>query len=230
MKRLSLLCATLLVAAAQLLAGQELSLKEITSGAFSSKGIAAVEPLADGESYAQISADGKQIVKHSFRTGKQTGVLFDVATARGGSFNRVEGYIMSPDGKRILIQTQTTPIYRRSFTAVYYIYNIANNKLEPLSDGGPQQTPVWSPDGQQVAFVRDNNIFLVKLLYNNAESQVTKDGKRNEIINGLPDWVNEEEFSFNSAMVFSADSKQIIWVRYDESQVPEVYLPLAPAD
>ena len=230
MKRLSLLCATLLVAAAQLLAGQELSLKEITSGAFSSKGIAAVEPLADGESYAQISADGKQIVKHSFRTGKQTGVLFDVATARGGSVNRVEGYIMSPDGKRILIQTQTTPIYRRSFTAVYYIYNIANNKLEPLSDGGPQQTPVWSPDGQQVAFVRANNIFLVKLLYNNAESQVTKDGKRNEIINGLPDWVNEEEFSFNSAMVFSADSKQIIWVRYDESQVPEVYLPLAPAD
>ena len=89
---------------------------------------------------------------------------------------------------------------------------------------------MWSPDGQQVAFVRDNNIFLVKLLYNNAESQVTKDGRRNEIINGLPDWVNEEEFSFNSAMVFSADSKQIVWVRYDESQVPEVCLPMAPAD
>ena len=117
-------------------------------------------------------------------------------------------------------------IYRHSFTATYYIYSVQNNKLEPLSDGGPQQTPVWSPDGNQVAFVRDNNIYLVKLLYNNAESQVTKDGKVNEIINGLPDWVNEEEFSFNSAMVFTADSKQIVWVRYDESRVKQYSMQL----
>ena len=230
MKRLSLLCATFLVAVSQLLAGQKLTLNDVTGGQFRGESISAVSPLADGESYAQISADGKQIVKYSFRTGKQTGVIFDAATARGAAVDRVEGYTMSPDGKHILIQTQTRAIYRRSFTATYYIFTIANNKLEPLSDGGPQQTPVWSPDGTQVAFVRDNNIFLVKLLYNNAESQVTKDGKRNEIINGLPDWVNEEEFSFNSAMVFSADSKQIVWVRYDESQVPEVCLPMAPAD
>jgi dipeptidyl-peptidase-4 len=230
MKRYCLLCATLFVAALQLVAGQKLTLKDITGGGFRGESISAVEPLADGESYAQISADGKQIVKYSFKTGKSVGVLFDAATARGANINRVEGYVMSPDGKRMLIQTQTSRIYRHSFTATYYIYTIANNKLEPLSDGGPQQTPVWSPDGTQVAFVRDNNIFLVKLLYGNSESQVTKDGKRNEIINGLPDWVNEEEFSFNSAMVFSADSKQIVWVRYDESQVPEVCLPMAPSD
>ena len=230
MKRYCLLCATLFVVALQMLAGQKLTLKDITDGRFRGESISAVEPLADGESYAQISADGKQVVKYSFKTGKSVGVLFDAATARGANIGRVEGYVMSPDGKRMLIQTGTNRIYRHSFTATYYIYTIANNKLEPLSDGGPQQTPVWSPDGTQVAFVRDNNIFLVKLLYGNAESQVTKDGKRNEIINGLPDWVNEEEFSFNSAMVFSADSKQIIWVRYDESQVPEVCLPMAPAD
>ena len=133
---------------------------------------------------------------------------------------------MSPDGRRILIQTQTKPIYRRSFTAVYYIYDIRNNKLEPLSDGGPQQTPVFSPDGNQIAFVRDNNIFLVKLLYDNAESQVTKDGKRNEVLNGIPDWVYEEEFSTNSSMVFSADSKQIIWIRYDETDVKQYSLQL----
>ena len=221
MKKLILVCATLFVALSQVVAGQKLSLKDITDGQFRGDGISAVVPLADGECYAQISADGKQIVKYSFRTGKQVGVLFDAGTAHGASISRVEGYIVSPDGKRILIQTQTQRIYRHSFTAVYYIFTIANNKLEPLSDGGLQQTPVWSPDGLQVAFVRDNNIFLVKLLYNNAESQVTKDGKRNEVINGLPDWVNEEEFSFNSAMVFSADSKQIVWVRYDESQVKE---------
>lgn len=230
MKRIVLFIAVVLTASLYALADEKLSLKDITDGRFYPEGISAVQALSDGESYAQISIDGKQIVKYSFRTGKQSGVLFDAATAHGASVNRVEGYIMSPDGKHILIQTQTQRIYRHSFTAVYYIFNIANNKLEPLSDGGPQQVPVWSPDGLQVAFVRDNNIHLVKLLYNNAESQVTTDGKHNAVINGLPDWVNEEEFSFNCAMTFSADSKQIVWVRYDESQVPEVYLPYTPVD
>lgn len=228
MKKLSLII-TLWATAALQLAAQQLSLKDITDGQFREETMAAVEPLADGESYAQISANGKQIVKYSFRTGKQTEVLFDAAKARGGGVERVEGYVMSPDGKRMLIQTNTSRIYRHSFTATYYIYTIANQKLEPLSEGGPQQTPIWSPDGQQVAFVRDNNIFLVKLLYNNAESQVTKDGKRNEVINGLPDWVNEEEFSFNRAMVFSADSKQIVWVRYDEREVKEYAMPMFKA-
>ena len=206
--------------------GGKLDLKAITGGEFSQETMTAVRPSADGETYTQISADGKQIVSYSFRTGKQESVLFDAATARGGQVSKVDNYIISPDGRRILIQTQTKPIYRRSFTAVYYIYDIQNNKLEPLSDGGPQQTPVFSPDGNQIAFVRDNNIYLVKLLYDNAESQVTKDGKRNEVLNGIPDWVYEEEFSTNSSMVFSADSKQIIWIRYDETDVKQYSLQL----
>ena len=220
------MCAVLLTAASTVLAAQQLSLKDVTGGTLRAETMVAVEPLQDGESYAQISSDGKQIVKYSFKTGKQTGVIFDAQTARGQKVEKVDGYVMSPDGQRLLIQTQTKSIYRHSFTATYYIYSVQNNKLEPLSDGGPQQTPVWSPDGNQVAFVRDNNIYLVKLLYNNAESQVTKDGKVNEIINGLPDWVNEEEFSFNSAMVFTADSKQIVWVRYDESRVKQYSMQL----
>ena len=216
-----------LFAAAPVLAGQQLSLKDVTGAAFRAQSMAAVEPLADGETYAQISSDGRQILTYAFKTGKQTGVLFDVQTVRGAKIDRVDGYIVSPDGKHLLIQTQTKAIYRRSFTAIYYIYNVANNKMEPLSDGGPQQTPVWSPDGQQVAFVRENNIYLVKLLYNNAESQLTKDGRHNEVINGVPDWVCEEEFSHNSALVFTADSKQVVWVRYDETQVPVHALPLS---
>ena len=226
MKRLTLLGAVLLATATTVLAGQQLTIKDITNGTFRTESMVGVEPLSDGESYTQISSDGKQVVKYSFKTGKQSGVLFDVNTARGSKIERVDGYVMSPDGRHMLIQTKTKSIYRHSFTAVYYIFNVANNRLVPLSDGGPQQTPVWSPDGNQVAFVRDNNIFLVKLLYNNAESQVTKDGKFNEVINGLPDWVNEEEFSFNSAMVFSADSKQIVWVRYDESEVKQYSMSL----
>ena len=219
--RLSLMGAALLMSTVSMMAGEKLSLGDIMRGEFRQETLSEVRPMADGETYAQISADGKRIVTYSFKTGKQVGTLFDAATARGASIARVEGYIVSPDGRRLLIQTKTNPIYRRSFTAEYYIYMIQNNKLEPLSDGGPQQTPVFSPDGNQIAFVRDNNIHLVKLLYDNAESQVTKDGKRNEIINGIPDWVYEEEFSTNSSMVFSADSKQIIWIRYDETDVPQ---------
>ena len=226
MKKTTFIGAVLMMAATTVLAGQQLSLKDISGSAFRAQTMVGVESLNDGESYTQISSDGKQIVKYSFKTGKQSGVLFDVKTVRGPKIERVDGYIMSPDGRNMLIQTQTKSIYRHSFTAVYYIFTIANNKMEPLSDGGPQQTPVWSPDGTQVAFVRENNIFLVKLLYNNAESQVTKDGKVNAIINGLPDWVNEEEFSHNSSMVFSADSKQIVWVRYDESEVKEYSMTL----
>lgn len=221
MKRIIFMCAALLLATSQLLAGGKLDLKSITSGHFQGERLAEVKPLADGETYAQISRDGKQIIKYSFKTGKQVAVLFDVATVRGDVIPRIDGYIMSPDGRRMLIQTNTKPVYRRSYTAEYYIFSIENNKMEPLSKGGPQQMPLFSPDGQQIAFVRDNNIHLVKLLYDNAESQVTKDGKWNEIINGIPDWVNEEEFGNNRSMVFTADSRQICWIRYDESKVKQ---------
>lgn len=226
MKKTLLLAVTLMTALVSVAAGR-LDLKEITAGKFRGESMAAVTPLNDGESYAQLSSDKQRIVQYSYKTGQQTGVLFDAATAKGAQLSVIDGYIVSPDGQRLLIQTNTKGIYRRSFTATYYIYTVRNNRLAPLSDNGPQQAPVFSPDGLQIAFVRDNNIFIVKLLYDNAEVQITKDGKRNEIINGIPDWVNEEEFSMYRSMVFTADSKQLVWVRYDESKVGEYTLPLS---
>ena len=201
----------------------KLDLKSITSGDFREETMASLKPMADGESYSQVSTDGTKILKFSFKTGKQTGVLFDLNNVRGPKIriDRIDGYIFSPDGKRMLIQTDTRYVYRRSFTATYYIYEVDNNKMAPLSVGGAQQTPLFSPDGNMIAYVRDNNIFLVKLLYDNAESQVTTDGERNKIINGIPDWVYEEEFSTNRSMVFSADSRQLVWIKYDESAVKE---------
>jgi len=204
---------------------KNLELKDVTCGKFAGETFGAVCPLADGETYAQLSKDGRQVVQYSFKTGKAIATLFDVATAKGVKLERIDGYLMSADGQRMLVQAKTEKIYRHSFSATYYIYSLRNNRLAPLSENGPQQTPLFSPDGQQIAFVRDNNIFLVKLLYDNAEVQVTKNGKRNELINGIPDWVNEEEFSHSRAMVFTADSKQLVWVRYDEKAVKEYRLP-----
>lgn len=207
-------------------AGNKLQLKQITDGTFRAASMAAVRTMPDGETYTQLSDDGRRIVQYSFKTGKEVAVLFDVATTKGSQLDAIDDYMMSPDGSRLLVQTNTQRIYRHSLTATYYIYTIRNNRLVPLSDHGPQQTPLFSPDGLQIAFVRDNNIFIVKLLYDNAEVQITKDGKRNEIINGIPDWVNEEEFSNDRAMVFTADSKQLVWVRYDESKVPQYSMQL----
>ncbi len=199
----------------------KIKLQDVTNGVYWPKQIDGVNPMNDGESYTQLSPDHKRIVRHSFKTGKEIATVFDVETARGSkNLPYIDGYIMSPDEHRILIQTETKGIYRRSYTAVYYIYDVRNNTLEPLSEGGPQQVPLFSPDGNVIAFARGNNLFLVKLLFGNAEVQVTKDGKFNEVINGLPDWVNEEEFTTNRSFDFSADSKVLAWVRYDESQVP----------
>ena len=219
MRKFFVMCAALLLAVSMGKAGETLSLKDIAGNKFAAERLSAVTPLADGESYAMISKDGKQVVRYSYKTGKQTGVLFDADNTVGEKVDKLDNFIMSPDGKRMLIQTGTKPVYRRSFTATYYIYDIADRQMERLSDNGPQQSPVWSPDGLKVAFVRDNNIYLIKLLYGNSESQVTKDGKRNEIINGVPDWVYEEEFAFNSALTFNADGSMLCWIRFDESKV-----------
>ena len=218
---MALLCAVLCMNAAA-----RLTLSDLTGGAYSSQGIYGVTPLLDGESYGSIAPGGKQIVRHSFRTGQQTEVLFDVDNVKNRvKIDRVDGYQMSPDETNILIRTQTRSIYRHSRTAEYYIYNVRNRTLAHLSEGGPQEQPLWSRDGNMIAFVREGNLFLVKLLFNNSESQVTKDGEFNKVINGKPDWVNEEEFSFSRAFDFNADGTMLAWIRYDESQVPLFSFP-----
>lgn len=219
MKRLLFIFTALFMLTAHVSAGGKITIPDITSGKFAAKTVNGINPIEGTDTYARISDDGKRVDCYSFKTGKFLRNLFDVSNTMGKKIDSFDGYILSPDGTRMLIQTKTKSIYRRSFTAVYYLYNIASRKLEPLSDGGPQQVPVWSKDGLQVAFVREGNIYLVKLLYDNAEVQVTKDGKFNEVINGLPDWVNEEEFGFNRALTFNADGTMICWLRYDEKDV-----------
>lgn len=228
----------LLTLAAYAQGGKPLKLKDVVTGTFRAENIYGVIPIpGDGEHYSQMNAEGTQIIKYSFKTGQQVEVLFDATTARECPFKHFDSYSFSPDGSMLLIATETTPIYRRSYTAVHYLYSLKrnlegkiNNVVEKLSDGGPQQVPVFSPDGSMIAFVRDNNIFLVKRYFGNSESQVTKDGERNKVIYGTPDWVYEEEFSYNRALEFSADSKMLAFVRWDESQVKSYSFPVFAGD
>lgn len=205
-------------------AQKDVTISDVVNGTFKAERHVSVTPMPDGENYACLS-DGK-IKTYSYRNGKETAILFDASKTVGERIKAAESFILSPDGRQLLIATNKKPIYRHSFSAEWYIYNIESKLLSRLSDYGPQQSPVWSNDGTQIAFVRDNNIFLIKLLYDNAESQVTKDGKRNGIINGIPDWVNEEEFAHATSLCFSADGSQICWIKYNEEEVPVYDLQL----
>lgn len=217
----------LYVFALQLFAQQKLSLDKVLNYAYYPEYVYGVTPMKDGESFTQLSENNTQIVRRSFRTGEQTGVLFDCAVqGRVAGLKRISGYILSPDERTVLLETNRKGIYRHSYTAEFYVCNLQNGRVQPLSTKGAQQQPLFSPDGTMIAFVRDGNLFISKLLFDGAEVQVTDDGKFNEVINGLPDWVNEEEFSTARSFDFSADSKMLAWVRYDESQVPIYHMQM----
>ena len=202
-------------------AGNNLTISEVVDGTFRSDYIYEMNMLADGVSYAQIDYRNARILKFDVKTGEQTGVLFDANQLSGdlkNTLSDIDAYEMSPDGKKMLLQLNTSYIYRRSFKADFYVYDIASKDIILLSKNGPLQNPVWSPKGDKLAFVRDNNIFLFDLK-NSTETQITDDGEKNKIINGIPDWVYEEEFGFSNAMTFSADGKKICYLKFDESMV-----------
>lgn len=226
MKILFVMCSLLLSVAMSSFAEGKFTIKDITSGVFSAKYVTGMRALPDGETYARISNNGKQIVSYYYKNGQQASILFDVNNTIGEHINYFDDYILSPDGSKMLIRTETEPVYRRSTRATYYVYNIATRRLTPLSSKGNIQNPIWSNDGNLVAYVRDNNIFLVKLLYDGAESQITKDGEFNKIINGIPDWVNEEEFTTSSSMCFNADGTMICWLKYNEANVKQYSLQM----
>lgn len=214
------------ILSAPMLANSPLKLNDVINYSYWAETYSAIEPMADGLHFARLSSNRSMILKYSFKNGEVVDTIFNAATARGFDKKRIDGYKFSPDESKLLIQTNTKSIYRRSFTADYYIYSRKNNKVTPLSENGSQMVPKFSPDGTMIAFVRNNNIFLVKLLFNNSESQVTTDGEFGKILNGIPDWVYEEEFVTNCSYDWSADSKILAYIRYDESNVMCYDMPM----
>jgi dipeptidyl-peptidase-4 len=199
---------------------QQITLEDIfTKGTFREVSVKELRSMNDGEHYTTFENRTK-IIKYSYKTGEIVEVLFDISKVEDAPISSFSDYEFSADETKILLTTDVKRIYRHSFTAQYYIWNVLNEKLTPLSDNGIQQLATFSPDGDRVAFVRDNNIFIKNLKFGN-ESQITWDGEKNKIIYGAPDWVYEEEFGFNKAFWWSPDSKFLAFLRFDETEVPE---------
>ncbi|RUA28789.1 MAG: S9 family peptidase [Bacteroidetes bacterium] len=188
---------------------------------FYPKTINGFKSMKNGETYTVI--DQNNLDEYSYKSGKHIKTLIDAGQLipEGESKPiRFSSYTFSPDETKILLVTNKKSIYRHSFTAEYWIYDFVTKKLQRLSENGAQRLASFSPDGQLVAFMRDNNLFI-KNLQTNTELQFTNDGAINKIINGAPDWVYEEEFSFNKAYEWSPDSRSIAYIRFDESNVKE---------
>lgn len=182
--------------------------------------------MPDGLTYLTLNNNGKSIVKYDIKTGKEIETVIDVAKTRGAKIDAIEGFELSQDGSKLLVYTDKQMIYRRSFKASYYVYEIKRNMLVALSENFThQQAPVFSPDARVVAFVVDNNIYLKKLDYN-TEIAVTTDGKINEVINGVPDWVYEEEFTTNNSMTWSPDNMTLCFIKYNEKSVKDYTMQL----
>ena len=182
-------------------------------------GIDEFQALNDGEHYAKL-LDGSFIVKCSFKTGIVVDTMIAANTLSKQGIYYLSGYEFSPDEKKILLMTQKEMIYRRSFKAVYWIYDTKLRSFEKLSENGMQQLAEFSPDGNKIAFFRDNNLFI-KDLVSKKEVAITTDGIKNGIINGAPDWVYEEEFAFLKAYCWSLDGTKLAYMRFDESKVKE---------
>lgn len=199
---------------------QGINLKDVTNGVYSARSAGySFRPMVDGKSYTVVSSDGTRVVQYSYENGAEIAVLFDTKTARDCKFDTFEDYIISDSGHHIIILRDGEAIYRRSATYDAYHYDVRRNRIEPLTTPGARvRVPLLSPDGRNCAFVVDNNIFVKKFDFN-TEVQVTTDGKQNEILNGVTDWVYEEELYLTSLMSWSEDSKYLAFVRTDESQV-----------
>ncbi len=181
------------------------------------KGIGSVTPSVDGVSYYQMRGASK-IVKVDYKTGAET-VVFDSSTARDCEISQWNGFELSPDESKILLYVNYEPIYRHSFRADYYVYEIRHNKLSKLSNAGREEIATFSPDGRMVAYVHQNNIYIKKLDYG-SEVAVTTDGKINQVINGVPDWVYQEEFGLLNSLAWAPDNLTLSFIRWDESEVP----------
>jgi dipeptidyl-peptidase 4 len=201
-------------------AQKQISVEDFTTrNTFAQKTINEINWMKDGKYYSALSEN--KIIRYDVTNGNALETIVD-----GNAFLpavEIDDYSFSSDESLVMLSSEQESIYRRSYTAHYFVYNRSGKSLKKVSSGGKQSYATFSPDGKKVAFARANNLFVVDL-NTMSETQITEDGKFNKIINGTTDWVYEEEFSFVVGFYWSPDSKKIAYYKFNEEAVREYNL------
>ena len=201
---------------------KDITLEDIWSnGTFRTERLDALRSLNNGTEYSVLNHDRKNrsssIDVYDYKTGDKTVTLFDSGSVR--RFDNIYSYEFSNDESKLLLATQLDQIYRRSSRGTYFVYDISSKELTLVSTDKIQE-PTFSPDGSKIAYGFENNLY-VKNLVTGEVKQITKDGAKNSIINGITDWVYEEEFGFVRAFDWNKTGDKIAFIRFDETNVPQ---------
>jgi dipeptidyl-peptidase-4 len=209
---------------------QKITVDDVFSGIFRTKEMFKLQSLQNANQYTVLNFDrasrSMQIDLYDYATLKKVTTLIDTKNHR--ELPMINSYTFDASEKKILLACNSTKIFRHSFTADYYLYNIDTKELIKLFDFQIQE-PTFSPDGQKIAYAKNNNLYVYDLA-SKKSTQITTDGKKNSIINGITDWVYEEEFAFVRAFDWSKDSKKLAYIRFDESMVPEFSMSIFKTD
>ena len=209
---------------------KQITLQEIWSGQFRTQGMEALHSMANGNQYSVLNFDRETrtstIDIYDYKTLKKVKTL--LSSANIVEIRGFFDYSFNADESKIILTTKSQPVFRRSTLGEYYIYDITSKKVTKVSDDLVQE-PTLSPDGTKIAYGFENNLYVKDLTSGNVD-QITTDGEKNKIINGITDWVYEEEFSFVRAFDWNAASNQIAFIRFDESNVPEFSMDVYGSD
>ena len=187
-------------------------------GKFRARGVRGLRSMEDGLRYSRLTSNGIEAFDYS--TGESAGVLVpkDQVVDAEGKPVRFFMYHWAKGEKQVILESDVESIYRHSYRAKVWVYDMESGSTT-LINPNKVQNPVLSPDGQRIAYVMDNNVYITELADQRTYA-ISHDGKRNEIINGAPDWVYEEEFSFHVGLEWSPDSEHLAYYRFDETEVP----------
>ena len=200
---------------------KEITLEDIWNGSFRTERMEVLHSMKNGQQYSVLnfnrSTRSTSIDLYDYKTQSKVAALVDSKDLEAIPY--FTNYTFSADESKIILATEVESIYRRSTLGVFFVYDIASKQLQKVSDSKIQE-PTFSPDASQVAYGFNNNLYL-KDLKSDREKQITFDGEKNKIINGITDWVYEEEFAFVRAYEWNADGQKIAFLRFDETAVPE---------
>ncbi len=207
--------------------GKQITLEDIWSkGTFRIQRLGGFHAAKKGDYYYVINNRGQQLDKYSYKTLEKLETLVDATNLN--EINSLYNYTFNKEENKLLIGTESEQIYRHSSRGVYFVYDLVSKKLEKISDNKIQE-PTFSPDGNKVGFMYQNNLFY-KDLTTNTTKQFTFDGENNKIINGITDWVYEEEFAFVRAFEWNNKSDKIAFIRFNETNVPEFSMDIYGED